>query len=100
MPMVHSSRMTPISARISTSCTALMNPRTWGPDSTPVRINPTIGGIPRRWQTKITAMARGVDDEEIKNDGNFHRQNLEKRVLRLQFQPSWQFLPTYAFGPR
>jgi hypothetical protein len=58
IPIVKRSNMTPISANVSTSATELINPNPWGPTTMPVRRNPTMAGIRKRWNKKRTMVAR------------------------------------------
>ena len=54
MPMEKRRRMTPTSARTSTSWTAWMMPSPWGPAMTPVRRKPRTRGSRARWERRIT----------------------------------------------
>jgi hypothetical protein len=58
IPIVNRSNTTPISANVSTSAIEFINPNPWGPTRMPVRSNPTIAGIRKRWHKKRTLVAK------------------------------------------
>ena len=54
MPIVKSSRMTPISASSSTRCTSPTSRSAFGPTRTPATMNPGSAGSLRRWNRRMT----------------------------------------------